>query len=245
MPLVVGVKVTLIEQVVPGVKEPLVLPAGMQVLVCAKSPLAARDEMVSVALPVFLTITVFAGLVVPTACKAKVSDPGVRLTTDPTPVPDKATVCGLDPPLSLTLRVDAMFPGPRGVKVTLIVQFVPAGTVPLVLPAGMQVLVWANGRAEVEMPVTSSGLEPLLARVTGTGALLVPRFWLPKATLVGDKLTAVPVPVRLIVCGLPTELSVTVNVPGSAPTTWGVNVTETEQLAETARLDVQVVEATL
>ena len=48
--------------------------------------------------------------------------------------------------------------------------------------------------------------------------------------MAGEKLTvevtvATPVPVRLIVCGLPAALSVIVTVPGNDPVVVGVNVT--------------------
>jgi hypothetical protein len=53
-----------------------------------------------------------------------------------------------------------------------------------------------------------------------------------------------PVPDRLEVCGLPTALSATFNVPVLVPVAVGVNVTLILQLALAARLVVQVVEET-
>jgi hypothetical protein len=49
-----------------------------------------------------------------------------------------------------------------------------------------------------------------------------------------------PVPVSLIVCGLPAALSEMVNVPLSAPPAVGWKVTLIEQFAPAARLDPQV-----
>ena len=65
---------------------------------------------------------------------------------------------------------------------------------------------------------------------------------MPKAKLVGEKLTldAAPVPVRLTVCGLPVALSATVIVPGWLPAAVGVNVTLMEQLAPAATETAQV-----
>ena len=65
---------------------------------------------------------------------------------------------------------------------------------------------------------------------------------MPKARVVGAKLTldAAPVPGRLIVCGPPVALSVTVIVPGRLPAAVGVNVTLMEQLAPAAREAPQV-----
>src|SRR5271163_2916965 len=53
-----------------------------------------------------------------------------------------------------------------------------------------------------------------------------------------------PVPDRLEVCGPPTALSLTLNVPVSAPVTVGVKVTLIVHFALAARLAVQVVAET-
>src|ERR1022692_2406586 len=67
--------------------------------------------------------------------------------------------------------------------------------------------------------------------------LLEPTATLPKATVVGEKtIGASPVPVRLTICGEFKALSVMVIAPLTAPTTVGVNVTFTVQLAFTARV---------
>ena len=59
VPTAVGVKVTLIEQLAPGAS---VVP---QVFVSAKSPEAVIPEIVSCAVPVFVSVVLWAGLVVP------------------------------------------------------------------------------------------------------------------------------------------------------------------------------------
>jgi len=68
---------------------------------------------------------------------------------------------------------------------------------------------------------------------------------LPKLTLVVLRLTlgAVPVPLKLTVCGLPLALSVSVRLPERLPVAAGVNVTLITQLllAATGVLVVQVV----
>ena len=63
--------------------------------------------------------------------------------------------------------------------------------------------------------------------------------WLPKETEAGERLTlgAVPVPVRLAVCGLPAALSATLSVPLRAPVAVGVNVTLIVQLVLAARVE--------
>ena len=114
---------------------------------------------------------------------------------------------------------------------TLVVQFAPAATeVP-------QVLVWAYC-ALAAMLVTLSAALPVLLSVTDCAALVVFSSWLPKLKFVADKLTmgagAAPVPVRLMVCGLPAMLSVIVTAPVRMPVAVGVNVTLMVQLAPAA-----------
>jgi hypothetical protein len=80
-PEVVGTKATVTVQVALGAME-----AG-QLLVSVKSPWATMDVKLRLPLPVFVTPMVWAPLVVPTACEAKVSDDALSLTTGATPVP--------------------------------------------------------------------------------------------------------------------------------------------------------------
>src|ERR1700746_969502 len=86
---------------------------------------------------------------------------------------------------------------------------------------------------------------PLLVRVTDCAALLVPTCWLAKLRLVVERLTAgafdaVPVPVRLTVCGLLLALSVIVIAPVRVPVAVGVKVTLMLQLAQAASGLLQV-----
>jgi len=122
-----------------------------------------------------------------------------------------------------------------GVKVTLMEQLAPAAT------ETPQVLVWAYC-ALATMLVMLRAAAPELVSVTVFAALVVFTKWLPKAKLVGDKLTAgvAPVPERLTACGLPLALSVTVMVPGWLPMAVGVKVTLMEQLAPAATEAPQV-----
>jgi hypothetical protein len=61
---------------------------------------------------------------------------GIRTTADYWPVPDRAAVCAVPPPLSATLSAVVINPVSFGVKVTAMVQFALAARV-----AG-QLLVW-------------------------------------------------------------------------------------------------------
>ena len=122
-PLVVGLKVTLIVQVAPE------LTVEPQVLVWAKSPLAAMLVMLSEALPLLVSVTDCAALVVPITWLEKVNMETDRLTTGAIPVPLSATVWVLPAtPLLLSVTVSAplLFPSAIGVNVTLIVQDPPA-----------------------------------------------------------------------------------------------------------------------
>jgi hypothetical protein len=91
VPAAVGVKVTEIVQLAPAATP---VP---QLCVSAKSPEAAIDAIVRGALPELVSFTVWAALVVPSVCEAKVRPVGERVTTGAvttgdTPVPLKATV---------------------------------------------------------------------------------------------------------------------------------------------------------
>jgi hypothetical protein len=131
VPAAVGVKVTLIVQLAPALT---LLP---QVLVWEKSPLAVMLEMVSVALPVLVRVTICAVLLVPDNWAEKVSEEDDKLTAGPVPVPLKPTVCGLFAALSVIVRLAVSVPRAKGAKVMLIAQFASAATEP------PQVLVWA------------------------------------------------------------------------------------------------------
>ena len=89
LPLAVGVKITLAEQLWPG---PRVLKSGAlaQVLVCVKSPVTLMDVMSRVDVPVFVIVTVWAFVVEPTVVFANTSVVGVTVTEVAwvTPVPE-------------------------------------------------------------------------------------------------------------------------------------------------------------
>ena len=97
-----------------------------QLFVEANSP--SLEEillMVKLVLPVFVTVTFFAALVVFTVWLAKVSTVGLRLMTAPVPTPESVTDCGLAGALSVTERAPVKVPAVEGLKLTLIVQFCP------------------------------------------------------------------------------------------------------------------------
>ena len=79
--VVLGVKVTLMVQLLPAAN---VLVLGGQVLVCAKSPALVPASpmllMVRAALPLLVSVTVWAGLVVPLGWLPKARLVGLRVT---------------------------------------------------------------------------------------------------------------------------------------------------------------------
>jgi hypothetical protein len=92
-PVVVGVNVTLIVQLAPGAS------VAPQALVCEKSPDAAIVIAFKLALPLFLSVTVFAALVVPLTWLANASAVGLSVATGaPTAVTDSEVDALLLPP---------------------------------------------------------------------------------------------------------------------------------------------------
>jgi len=138
VPVAVGLNLTLIVQPLPALSE---LP---QVVVLGKSPLLAPVIAILVilsgALPVFLSVTLFDPLVVPTLRAEKVKLVGERLTAGavgPAPVPVKPIECGVPAALSLIDTAAVRVPVAVGVNVTLNVQL---ALVPSEVP---QVVVYA------------------------------------------------------------------------------------------------------
>jgi len=156
----------------------------------------------------------------------------VRITSC-VPAPDRLAVCGLPLALSAMLSEAASVPETEGVNHTAIVQLVPAASE---LP---HVLVWAKSLAlapaSARLVMLKAAL-PVLLRVTVCVALLTSTGWVPKARLVGERLTtaAVPVPERLAVCGLPLALSVMLTEAVRLPVAAGVKVTVMAQLPPAA-----------
>ena len=122
VPPAVGVNVTLIVQFAPAAR---LVP---QLLVSAKSPLAVMLEMFRPAFPEFVSVTCCAALVVPGGKLPNVRLDGERAATGAaeTPVPDRATDCGLPEALSATESVAERGPFATGVKVTPMEQLAPA-----------------------------------------------------------------------------------------------------------------------
>ena len=189
---------------------------GQVVAGTANSALARILVIASGALPVLVSATtrdVLSVLIV-WLPKAKLVGlrpiPGAGATK---PVPLRLTLLGV--PAALWIRESVPVRGPVlvGVKVTLIVQLAPAANV-----AGLsgQVLLRANS-ALAAMLVIDRAAAPLLSSVTTWAALTTLRVWLPKAKLVVLRLTTgtdvAPVPLNVMVCGVPVALLLMVTAP--------------------------------
>lgn len=169
IPGAVGANFTRIEHDVPWPN------VAAQVLVWEKSeellPVKLILLIVKLLLPVFVTNTLCAVLVVPRACVVKETLEGERPIWPAKPVPDKAAVWGLPGPLSVTLMAPERVPAAPGVKVTFIAQAAFAATA---LP---QVFVWAKSLAlapDTAMLVISKGAVPELVSEMLCAELVVP-----------------------------------------------------------------------
>lgn len=92
---------------------------------------------------------------------------GERLTAGDVPVPLRETVCGLPVALSVTEMLPVVFPVAVGVKLTLIVQELPAAR------EEPQLLVSVKSALAAISEMVSAAA-PLLVSVTGCDGLVVP-----------------------------------------------------------------------
>jgi len=147
-------------------------------------------------------------------------------------VPDSATVCGLPPPLSASDKDAVRVPVADGVNVTLKVH-VPLGAT---LPA--QLFVWAKSvelvPVKLTFEITTVPVVLTLVRVNVCGLLVVPTVCAANVRLVGESDTAVPIPLKVTVCGLLVALSVMVTAAVRVLMVVGLKVTLIEQLAPAA-----------
>jgi hypothetical protein len=125
-PTIVGLNVRRIVQLAPparvlGLREHV--PPAL-----AKSPLTDIAEIVSGTVWTFFSVSVFEALIVPRAWFPNPNVAGVSVT-GATPVPKRATDCGLVDALWVTVSVEVRLPSAAGLNVTLILQLAPAPSV--------------------------------------------------------------------------------------------------------------------
>jgi hypothetical protein len=217
-PVVTGVNVTPTMQLAPAARL-----AAQVLLAIAKAPLVPMLEKLKAALPRFVSVTVLAALVLPTANvpKFKLLEETVACAM---PFPVRLTVCV--PGSSTIVSVPEAAPTVAGANETEMVQDEPAAML------AVQVFVWIKGALAVTL-ATCMGPVPVFDTVTVLAALVLPWTWEEKARLAGVTVAtgAVPTPARATVCTAPKlpESSLTVSTPVTGPVTDGAKVTPTVQ----------------
>jgi hypothetical protein len=218
-----GAKLTLIAQLALAASE------ARQVCVTPKPvPLGVIDVMPRLALPVLVSVIVFAALVVPVVWLPNVRLVGFNVTAGAgaaVPLPVNATLCGLPAALDGMPSVALRAVSAAGVKVTLIVQFAPGAT-----DAPLQ-FVDANSPALVPVTVIVPRVRvalPVFEIATVFAALVVPTTWLLNASVVVVRAAAgvgadTPVPVRLTVLVAGDALWPIVTVALRTPMAIGLN----------------------
>ena len=138
-----------------------------QLLVCAKSPLAAMVRLFKAPFPELVKVTDLAAGVVETESAEKFRLPGESLTTGPTPVPLRVTACGLF--VVYSRKVSAPLTGPEetGRKLTFTVQLPLGGT------EGRQLLLCVQP-FEIFRLVMLRARAPVFVKVTACEALVAP-----------------------------------------------------------------------
>jgi len=191
VPVAVGLKLTEMVQVAAAARVVPHVVVSLNEL--ALAPLRVIPPVVTVKadVPVFFSVTTWAALVEPTVVLAKVSVAGVRVAVGgaAAPVPVKGTFCGEPVALSATFRVAVNVPVAFGLKVTEIVQELPAANVDVqVVEALNEVeLVPENVMPPLEI---ARAAEPVFLSVTTWAALLAPSEVLAKVSVAGVRDTA-------------------------------------------------------
>ena len=221
VPAIVGAYLTLMMQLSAGAS------VAAQVLVCVKSPSVATPIPVMTAVPLLLSTTSTAGLLLPIRVPGNVCTLGVSVAPAAVPVADRLMIWLWVPPPALPVNVTVPVrpPAAVGVKFTVRLQLLPAGT-----PA--QSPLTAKSPLVATLEITRV-LLPVFVIVMAWPLLVLETIWLPKSSWAGTTRMpgGVPVPVRPTDCGLFDCASVTVSVPVRAPATVGVNRTLTLHVA--------------
>ena len=231
-PVAVGLNVTPTEQPAPA---PMPVPQVLEAI--AKGPVMPMLVKPRDTLWRLVRVIVIGAEVLPVVTVPKFSVPAERVTGElvAPPVPLRVMVCGLVTALSVNVSVPATGPVAVGVKVTPTAQLAPAATlVPHVLLAMLNPELTTAG-------LRVSATLKRFVRVTVLVELVFPTVTVPKLSELAENVTgAVPVPLRLTVCGLLIALSAKVSVPVAAPAAAGVKLTPTVQLAPAAMPAPQV-----
>ena len=143
-------------------------------------PASDTTTLVREAVPLFVSVTNWLALAVPTFTLPNASDVALSVTAGAVvlvPEPESGTVCGDPDALSATLIEAVLVPVAVGVNTTVMVQVAPAATL---VP---QLFVWLKSPglppvSETETPVSAA--VPVLVRTVLVDALATPTPWFPK-----------------------------------------------------------------
>lgn len=225
LPVAVGVKLTLTLQLSPGKRNGPVQLSVTFMKSPAFVPVRWIALIVKTAKPVFVSVTVCGGLLLPTGWLPNVRVAGLRVANATSPVPCKGTLCGLPSALSTTVTSPVRTPAPWGAKNTWIGHERPGGRV-----VTQDVLILKSPLGRILVMIR--GALPVFLMVTSCQSLRAPTGSSGKSRLVGSMLTPAPVPVPSsgIVWELPGPSSVKVRPAARSPTTVGEKLTSTSQL---------------
>jgi hypothetical protein len=204
-------------------------------VVMAKSPgfvpVIDTPETCNGAVPEFVTVISVGALVAPVGWLPKFTLVGFREIDGAlplTPVPERATVCGLPPALSVIFSVADRPPVALGVNVTAMVAAPP-------LAATLIGEAVAAAKSPAFVPEIPSALMvsvavPLFVTVINDALLVTPTLWLLKFRIEGlsaieGAVPVVPVPLSVTICGLSTALSLMITVALRKPVPVGANRT--------------------
>src|SRR5438128_3753729 len=140
-----------------------------QAFVWAKSGPMLNELIVIGPSPAFRSVTVWAGLVDPTPCCAKLSADGLKAAFGSVPVPRRGIACTLPGASSVMASAPPRAPEPVGAKATSITQLDK-----LVTLEPQLLLCLKSPLAMMPLMLTLRG--PLLIRVTCSARLVVPTF---------------------------------------------------------------------
>ncbi len=206
------------------VKSPAFVPETSGLLVNISDPL-----------PVFITVTVIAALVVPSACDPNGTLAG-RLTPGPVPDPLSVTVWVAGEALSAKLSVAVSKPSVEGVKVRETVHVPPPAATTLMVEQVAAVIAKSGPYLPVTFGLLLKIREalPVFVSVTIDTGLVVPCGMAPNGSVPGRLTTGaggtVPVPVSETLCVAGVALSAKLSDAASAANVEGLNVSVTVQL---------------
>ncbi len=194
----------------------------------------------------FLSVTTCAAAVDPTVVDGNVREDGVIVTPVlvEVPVPETATVCGVEEAESLNVMVAVNVPAEAGVNVKVLVQLAPAASGLEQVDAVLENEL-APDPVMVVDAVKVTAADVLFLSVTTCAAAVDPTAVdgnvRDDGVMVRPVLALVPVPDSATSCGDPVALSAIESDAVSEPAAAGLNSTEIVQLADAASDVVQVV----